>query len=136
MLSVRITRDRLGELSELMRENASKAVRATAFNIVLDAQGYAPVDTGALKNSIYVVTDDNSGYQNASSDARAVSADVEMLPEMAAPKSDLTAIVAVGAEYGLYVEMGTVNAPAQPYLEPAAENNRRPFEQAMKGILG
>ena len=66
MLSVRITRDRLGELSELMHENASKAVRATAFNIVLDAQSYAPVDTGAMKNSIYVVTDDESSYADAS----------------------------------------------------------------------
>ena len=135
MLTVRITRDRLGELSELMHENASKAVRATAFNIVLDAQSYAPVDTGAMKNSIYVVTDDESSYADASSDARVLN-EIEILPEMDAPKDDLTAIVAVGAEYGLYVEMGTVRTSAQPYLEPAAELSREAFEQAMKGILG
>lgn len=34
---------------------------------------------------------------------------------------ELTGVVTVGAEYGIYVEMGTRHAPAQPFLLPAAE---------------
>ena len=45
-------------------------------------------------------------------------------------EGDLEAVVSVGAEYGVYQEYGTSRMPAQPYLTPAVEANRRPFHQA------
>lgn len=165
MLSIELTDDRMGELIERMKERAGQAVRTTARNIQIDAQSNAPVDTGALKNSIYVVTSEGSDYAEAkeaarqavrgekTSDEAGISAaeaferqaaeisrgidalQLKILPEVEAPQDDLTAIVAVGAEYGIYVEMGTSRQAAQPYLGPAAEGQRQAFEQAMRKVL-
>lgn len=43
--------------------------------------------------------------------------------------------VAVGAEYGPYVELGTSRAGAQPFLTPAVEAQREPFEQRIADAL-
>lgn len=56
------------------------------------ARDRAPVDTGFLKNSIQVTFPD-----------------------------DLTGVVFVAAEYGIYVELGTRRMAARPYLRPALE---------------
>jgi len=131
--------DRLSELAEQLKRRASEAVRAIAFDIQLDAQLNAPVDTGALKNSIYTVTSEGSDYVDRTGDAVVANPEIEPLPEVTAEEAgvdELTAIVAVGAEYGLYVEMGTSRTPAQPYLGPAAEGQREAFTEAMKRVLG
>lgn len=36
-------------------------------------------------------------------------------------REDLFALVICGAEYGIFVEYGTVNSPAQPFMTPAGE---------------
>jgi HK97 gp10 family phage protein len=102
----------------------SQAVRKTALDIQADAASRAPVDTGFLRNSIYTVTSDGSTYQGGD----------KALPEVQAPGDDQTAYVAVGANYGIYQEMGTTRTPAQPYFYPAVEAARGPFEQAMAKI--
>ena len=159
MLNVRITKDQLGELAERIHRNAAKIVSSTDEAVALKAQLDAPVDTGVLKNSVYASTFKGSGYADAKQKVREalgesedgavgnealaseagnqkrLTADEIMLPEVEQPGDDLTAIVAVGAEYGLYVEMGTVHQTAQPYLGPALESERAAFTQAMKGIL-
>jgi HK97 gp10 family phage protein len=42
--------------------------------------------------------------------------------------------VVVGADYGVYVEYGTRNMPAQPYLRPAAEDARE-FMQVQGAMM-
>lgn len=43
--------------------------------------------------------------------------------------------VNVGAEYGLYQELGTSRMPARPYLTPAAEAQQGPFIQRLIKVL-
>jgi len=138
MLEIKLTQDRFDALRGQLREKAGQVVRKAAFDIQADAQTMAPVDTGALRNSIYTVTDRGSDYSTALSQAMSANPDAAILPAISpeeASVDDLTAIVAVGAEYGIYVEMGTSRQAAQPYLGPAAEGQRQAFEQAMQKVL-
>jgi HK97 gp10 family phage protein len=107
-----------------------QAVKKAAFDIQGGAQVRAAVDTGFMKNSIYVSTFDETTYgQGAGSPPKGA----ELLPEVK-PDDGHTAIIGVGASYGLYVEMGTVRMPAQPYLMPAVESVRPGFEAALGKI--
>mgnify|MGYP006384560137 CR=1 FL=1 len=91
--------------------NMDRRLHAAVKNIVsttaLQCEGLAkvkcPVDTGALRNSI-----------------------------QAQPESELAWTVAPGQEYAWFVEAGTVNQPAQPYLTPAAEAVRGQFFSRMQ----
>lgn len=111
---------------------ASGVVRKTAHDIEADAKDRAPVDTGNLVANI-----------------------------RAEPQGDLAWAVTSYAEYGAAVEYGTPpheirprnaqalfwpgaahpvkvvhhpGTPPQPYLTPAAENQREPFRRAMAQI--
>lgn len=119
----------LPQISEQLARAASQIVRKAAFDIQARAASTAPVDTGLLRSSIYVETSDSSSY------GRGVTGDKgDMLPEVSPPQDDQTAIVAVGANYGLYVEMGTRHSPAQPYLVPAVMAIKESFERAMSKL--
>lgn len=66
---------------------------ADGAEMVADAaRSIVPVDTGTLRDSIEVVANGD------------------------------TADVVVGAEYGPYVEFGTSDTPAQPFLRPALDS--------------
>lgn len=119
--------NRFPELEGAIREAASKAVRKAAFDIQAAAQAQAPVLTGFLKSSIYTVTHNESGYGE-------IQGDGPLLPEVDKPPDDQTAYVAVGAEYGIYVELGTSKMAAQPYLLPAADFVRPAFIMAMEHL--
>lgn len=126
-----IVYDLLPELAAKLEETVSKVVRKTAFDIQAMAAAAAPVDTGFLKNSIYVVTGDGESTYGR---AQEPSGSQQLLPEVDHPAKKTEAIVAVGAEYGLYVEYGSVHGPAQPYLTPAAETMKTQFEHAMRHL--
>lgn len=82
-------------------------VRKVAKDIVRDAKLLAPVDTGNLKNSI------------THSDLRSIGhagGEVEIGPT---------------ANYGYFMEYGTSRVAPQPYMNPAADRNEGPFQQAM-----
>ena len=106
--------DLLPELAEKLETALDEVVKKAAFDIQALAQMKTPVDTGFLKNSIYVRTPDESTYD----DAQEPEPGQTLLPEVAAPHKH-EAVVAVGASYGVYVEFGSVHGPAQPYLTPA-----------------
>jgi HK97 gp10 family phage protein len=46
-----------------------------------------------------------------------------------------TAIILVGAEYGIYHEFGTVRLPAKPFLRPSVEENTEKLISAITEIL-
>lgn len=123
--------DLLPEIAAKIDDVAGKVVRKSAFDIQAAAQATAPVDTGFLKNSIYVVMRDVSTY----STVQAPEADQALLPEVDKPAESTTAFIAVAANYGLYVEYGTSRAAAQPYLTPAVELVKPQFEKAMDKII-
>jgi HK97 gp10 family phage protein len=97
----------LRTLDNAVRPEALRAgLHAAAFFVEGQAKLKAPVDTGFLRNSIQV------GEVTA-----------------------VQAIVAVGAEYGLYQEMGTRFMPAHPYLRPALEGNRERIAQIIRDAI-
>ena len=106
--------DLLPEMAEKLGEALDEAVKKASFDIQAAAQAVAPVDTGFLKNSIYVVTDDKSTYGGI----QEPTGGQEALPEVEPPREH-EAVVAVAANYGVYVEFGTVHTSARPYLTPA-----------------
>ena len=104
--TIRIEFNRFPEIAAKLPIEASAVVRKTAYDVEGAAKQIVPVDTGALKNSISTTMD-----------------------------SDLSATVAPATEYAAFVEFGTRHMGAQPYMTPAAEANRGPFEQAMTQLL-
>lgn len=97
-----------------LKENASKVIRKTLLDVLADAAALAPVDTGALKNSL-----SPSGEGNV----------FDMKP------GDLFGVAGTSLEYAGFVEFGTRRMAAQPYLTPAAERQRPAFEAAMAHLL-
>lgn len=134
LVTAQIVFDKLPELRGQLRERASERVRKAAYDIEAGAKQRAPVDTGFLKSSIYTVTDQDSGFDQADTEAVRINPLLDLLPEVDQP-GPLQAIVAVGAEYGAFVELGTRDMPPRPYLSPAAEAVRPAFTAAMKGLL-
>ena len=96
---------RLDQLSREMQELAQHVIDKTAFDTKAGAQERAPVDTGALKNSIEVKT------------------------------GKLHDDVFVGVEYGIYQELGTRKMRAHPFLVPALEAVRPKFLAAWRELF-
>lgn len=78
---------------------ASKVIRSGAKRIERDARQAAPVDTGELRGSIVTTF---------SGDGRAGVASASIGPT---------------ARHGLFVEFGTSDTPAQPFLFPALDRH-------------
>lgn len=124
------------ELAKKYEEAIDKLVRATAFKVEREAKQHAPVDTGFLRNSIYTRTETDSGYAKSATAAgrHGGGAGQTLFAEVAQP-APRTAYVAVGAEYGMYVEFGTSRMPAKPYMLPAVEAVRPQFTEAMRRLV-
>ena len=75
----------------------------------LVAEGYAkrlcPVDTGRLRNSISHAVHGNAAY------------------------------IGTNVDYAVYVEMGTRNTPAQPYLKPAATDHMDEYRSILNDAM-
>ena len=106
---------RLNEILGNLGPNTQDAVRATAFTIEAKAKVRAPVDTGALRNSIY------TRVGRTPSQMPVVTGDAARA-ELPEPNEDTTAHVGPSVEYALYVELGTHRMAAQPFLGPAVND--------------
>lgn len=139
----------LPEVPGALNTAMSRAVRKAAFTVQRRAMLNAPVDTGFLKNSIYTVTHDGGGNYDAQAEAadsrrsvvgkhsgRMSAENAVMFESVDTPPNDRTAYVAVGANYGLYVEFGTARTAAQPYLLPAVEATRGEYLAALSSLEG
>jgi len=118
---------KLDAYAKHVNKTAPQVVRALAFEIQGRAAQNAPVDTGALRNSIYVRTYDADPFPGISTDAKRVR-----LPR---PGNDKHAVIGPSVEYGLYVEMGTQRMGAQPYLAPAVASVRQQFEREIRKVF-
>ena len=98
----------LGKASYEVTRRAQMVVAKTAHDIEADAKSLAPVDTGALRNSIGT-TISNGG---------------------------LSAEIGPTVHYAPYLEYGTRRMPPQPYMGPAAERRAEAFVQAVESLGG
>lgn len=96
------------------------AVFKAALAIEAQASLLAPVDQGALRNSISIATElREAGFNDEAGDKAPDNAKISA-PDLG---DGSTAYVGTGIEYGAAVEFGRPdlpNYPAQPYLRPAA----------------
>lgn len=99
--------------------NTSEAIASVAFSIERKAKMKAPVDTGALRASIYTrVGTRKDGFQQAAAAAKSREPNAE-LHELPQPENNQTAHVGPSTNYGIWVEYGTHRMAAQPFLTPA-----------------
>ena len=98
----------LDRITANLRPGARKIVNAYGLAIAGDAAMMAPVDTGALKNSI---------------------------PSESGMTDDLTYTVSDGVEYGVYQEFGTSRMGAQPFMIPAIEKWKDIFLDAFASLF-
>ena len=103
---------------------ADKLVTEAASQIMVIARDNCPEDTGFLMSSIYMETHSESTYGQG---IESPPGDSYQLEQIEQPPSG-TAYVAVAANYGIYVEMGTRKMGAQPYLIPALEQVGQSFQ--------
>lgn len=82
----------ISKLTAQNRQQLARVVKDAADEVEARAKIAAPFDTGFLAGSI-----------------------------QATHPEELTSVVTVGAEYGIFVELGTVKMAARPYLGPAVE---------------
>lgn len=101
---------------------SAQIIRKGAFDVLAAMQQHTPVATGNLRNSEYVVTDEQSTYPG--------SADKDLLPPLDEEANATTAWVAVAAAYGIDVNFGTAHMAAQPFVEPSVDEVRPAFENA------
>lgn len=121
-------------ISNNMGQRLNKVLDQTALNIEHGAQGRAPVDTSALRNSIHAVTPLRNEYEEAATVAEAVNPDAPIFTYIG-PHAPLEAIVAVCVGYGEPVEYGTTRRPATPFFTPAVEAERGPFLMAVADAI-
>ena len=88
------------------RQVISTTLAEHAEKVAEDAKALAPVDTGALRDSIEVVKVDDLNYQ-----------------------------VVATAPYAIEVELGTAHQAAEPFLFPAAEANRAALKDNLAKAL-
>lgn len=110
------------EIAEAFGQVAEKIVTDTAHELETKAAENAPVRTGALQASIYKRT-------YAGHDRHELAKGKGFFPLIKQPPNQYEAYVAVGANYGIYVELGTVKMAAQPYFYPAVDATQAEFDQ-------
>lgn len=121
---VKVTTDtrRLNNIIQNTGRNTRQMIKAIGFQVEAIAKMKAPVDTGALRNSIYVATNESN---NPPLEA------TEVLPT---PEGDAV-IVGPSVEYAIYQELGTSFFSPQPFLEPAVREVERQLEESARMLL-
>jgi len=118
-----VGRDLLASLSDTLAERADRAVGDIAREVRDGAVSNAARDTGSMASGVYVATADGSDYGERMAEARDANPEVVILDEVA-PDGPGEAVVGCAAGHSIYVEYGTRNMAAQPFLTPAAEAAR------------
>lgn len=113
--SVTIDTSGINRILRNLPGNRDQLVRRIAFEVEARAKQKAPVDTGALRASIYTRT--SKGSEQAPG-----------TQELPAPEKGV-AHVGPSVEYGIYQELGTSDMAPQPYLGPAVAEVRANLER-------
>lgn len=129
-ITVTVEMGPLQKLRESLVPKAHAILDKAAFDIEASAKGNAPVDTGALRSSIYV--SGTSGGAGDYSENRADAAsrrEVDFHDEQK-PGTPFERVIGVSVIYALIVEITN-----RAYLRPAVERHRQAFVNAWKGLF-
>lgn len=124
--SVSLDTSKLDSILRKLDGNVADAIKKTGFAVEGRAKIRAPVDTGALRASIYTSLAGGGRSDDAMADARARNPDVETTP-LPVPRDNHTAYVGPSVEYAMELEMGSAGRAAQPYLLPAVRETEKEF---------
>ncbi len=123
--STTLDTSKLDSILKRLDANVANAVAKAAFAIEGRAKVKAPVDTGALRASIYTSLKAGGG-DAARVEARSRRPEAIITP-LPVPRDDHTAYVGPSVEYGADVELGTTRRGATPYLLPAVRETEKEF---------
>lgn len=133
---VRLDTNHLDRLVAEIPKRARGLVGGEVRAIAQIARLLAPVDTGALKASIYTVTpDQGSTYPLAIDEAKLLRPEAVLLPEVEL-RDSLAGTVGVGVQHGIYNEFGTTQLPASPFLGPAIETVKATMRRRWGRLFG
>lgn len=125
--------------TDSMKKAMQRAVRRACFNTEakakLNVSAMDAVDTGALMNSIATVLPNQSKYGAAVAKAKKLNPDAEIMPQPEGAKETndtYTGLVAVGVEYGEYVNDGTVKMQARPFFDQAIAETENELDGIVK----
>ena len=118
-----------------MPTKRDEIVTKAAFEIEAGAKKLAPVDTGALRSSIFTKTKRRSGFRGAAADAQDKNPKVKNIPESEFDVDAGEALVGSSVEYAFWVEHGNHKIPARPFLGTALEMVRDKFEKMLKELV-
>lgn len=141
-ISVRVNKEKLDRLITELKPRADAILDKSAFDIQASAQGYALIDTGAMRASIYTKGPGGggSGYGAALEAARKQGASTRGqhsgrynlniqgadIPDV----EEMQRVIGCAVSYGVYVELRY-----KPFMAPAAEDNRKSFIEAWKSLV-
>lgn len=116
MSKVTLDDRRLNNLINQADDNTENFLKSIGFSVEARAKVKAPVDTSALRNSIYTSTKtEEHGLDRSIADS--LDREYYNLPRGSRTK----VYVGPSMSYSIYVEFGTERQQAQPYLIPALE---------------
>lgn len=118
---VEVDTSRLDRILRNLEGNIEEALSAVGFSVEGKAKNNAPVDTGALRNSIYTRAYSRDGESMARAMVRAANPQAEITP-LPAPESRNVVHVGPSVNYALYVEFGTNRMGARPFLSQAVRD--------------
>ena len=140
---------------DLAKSECKKALQAGVLGVAQRIEGLAaanaPIDTGALRASIYSESAIESNREERIGEAeekypgpgrdrddgrKPTTRDDEFVPaQLIEVNGELQAKAAVGANYGMHVELGTGRMNARPFLGPAAEQGMSEAERIVGAQL-
>lgn len=134
-VTANLNNPKLTKVIDGLEKNLSRAVRLTTFELEREAKRNAPVDTGALRASIFSVVDGKDGSAKALSAATkprrsrytAGAKVAEVSGRFRRPNGPYQGAVAVGVKYGR-----PVNYIHKPFLTAAAWRARRKLRERAK----
>lgn len=139
--------DRTPAIIAAARRQVQAIVDESAANIQTNSAQLAPVDTGALRESIYRTNGTDSDYNTRVGRASSLRPTAQIVAEVdpefvispsaggAIGQDGYLVVVGVGVAHGAPQEFGTRFIRAHPYLRPAAIGEEGNFTDAMSHIV-
>lgn len=124
--SVSLDTTKLDKILKQLDGNVADAIAKASFAVEARAKLRAPVDTGALRASIYTSLAGGGRSDDAMADALSRRPGVETNP-LPIPRDNHTAYVGPSVEYAAELEFGSAGRAAQPYLLPAVRETEKEF---------